>query len=395
MKNNFLFMIQMIASVVYDNRQVTLPENVDWKLIYTIASRHNIANLIAYAIEKNKFEIDKEIKALFVKKMHERVLVSEKQSVEINSILNLFEESGISYMPLKGVMLREMYPSFDMRFMADADVLIKIEDFKKANDIMLQSGYEFMGESDHEYNYIKKPFVHIELHKYLIPSYNEDLYSYFGDGWKLAKKVSNESSRFKLGVEDDFVYIFAHFAKHYRDAGVGIKQVLDLWLYLKHHNNIDMDYVENILRQLSIFDFYVHTSKMMKAWFDGGEFDFVTSKMTEFIINSGSFGTSQNSITAKAIRDYQNKDIKKAQKYRYVRMVFPDLKHMRALFPILEKAPVLMPVMWMWRLIRGALFKRKNIDKHIKQADGIDSNEMNSYINHMESVGLDIYNGRK
>ena len=68
--------------------------------------------------------------------------------------------------------------------MVDADVLVKTEQYPKIKNIMSSLGYCETKESDHEYIWDKKGFFHLELHKRLIPSNNEDYYSYYGDGWK-------------------------------------------------------------------------------------------------------------------------------------------------------------------------------------------------------------------
>ncbi len=96
---------------------------------------------------------------------------------------------------------------------------------------MNRLGYLPGVESNHEYVWDKKNMLHVELHKMLIPSYNKDYYAYFGDGWRLAKKY--DGSEFKMSDEDTFVYIFTHFAKHYRDAGIGIRHITDIYVYLK------------------------------------------------------------------------------------------------------------------------------------------------------------------
>ena len=327
--------------------------------------------------------------------MYERLAVSEKQNVEINKLMKAFEDNQIQYMPLKGVLLQELYPARDMRFMADFDVLINVNDYDKIEPILEDLGYEFDCESDHEYNFVKKPFIHVELHKHLIPSYDEDMYEHFGDGWELAHLSGESKYRYELTTEDNYLYIFTHFAKHYRDTGCGIRLLIDIWLYMKKYSDMDMDYIQNQLLALNLFEFHKNCERLIKAWFEDGEFDDITKHMTEFIVNSGTFGSRKNQISANTIRDYMDDDVSKAEKQKYIKLLFPDLKNMSITYPVLEKHSYLLPIFWLIRLVKAVLFKRKNIRYHRERTDIITDKNIEEYDNHMKAVGLDIYNGRK
>ena len=344
-------------------------------------------------LEKNNILDPSEIKKQFEKKIFERLTVSTNQNNELLKVFRLFEECNISYMPLKGIILQELYPEKDMRTMADADILIKNTQYDEVRKILSDLGYEFYSESDHEFNYIKKPYMHIELHKYLIPSYNEDLYQYFGDGWKKARLCNDNSSRYELSTEDNFIYLIAHFAKHYRDAGIGIKGVIDLWIYLEKYPNMNMDVIYLELEKLNLKTFFENLLKLIRAWFADGQMDEVASMMTLFIINSNTFGTMKNQMSAKSIRE--NKNIENAQKFKYLRSIFPNLAKMKLIFPILEKVPILLPFFWVFRVIRFVLFRRDRIEKNKQIIDSIDIDSISEYDNHMKMVGIDIYNGRK
>ncbi len=395
MKSDVIFMLKLIASVVSGNNLPKAHEDVNWERIFAISSLHNVENLVAYAVCRKEYQIPENIEALFLKKMYERVAIDHNQSIEIKRIMESFENENISYMPLKGILLKQLYPSTDMRFMSDADILIKSEEYEKIYDLMINSGYEFVCESDHEYNFIKKPFSHIELHKHLIPSYNEDMYEYFGDGWKLAKKISDNSSRYELGIEDNFIFIFAHFAKHYRDTGCGIKPLIDIWLYMKKYSNMDTEYVITQLKELNLNTFYENVSKLLNFWFEDGESDETIWQMTQFIIDSTTFGTKKNQVAATTIREYAGKDLKKAQKEKYLTLLFPPIEKMKINFPFLEKKPVLLPFCWLIRIFTGIIFRRKNIKHQKNRLENITQDNINNYKKHMQIVGLDIYNGRK
>lgn len=389
-----LFMLELIGAVVTNKKSPEAPQEVNWERILDISSMHNIANIIAYAVLSGNYNIAPEIKEKFLKSLYVRIAVSENQKAELEKISQAFQKGGIDHMPVKGEAIAKLYPSFDMRFMSDADILIRKEQIEKADKIMKELGYEFEIEGPIEYNYMKPPYVHIELHHCLIAPSSEDLYDYYKDSWRFAVK-SEAPFRYDMSLEDHFIYIFTHFTRHYRDAGAGVKSVIDIWLYKKAYPDMNWEYINEELEKVNMKAFFDNIMRLIKVWFEGEEMDSVSREMTKFIVSSGTYGTLKNRISANSVREFQGKDLSQVGKNKYLKLFFPEMSYMKTLFPILEKCPALILPLWIWRLIRGALFKRKNIEVHKRNADYTDSSSAQRYLEHMKAVGLDIYNGRK
>lgn len=220
------------------------------------------------------------------------------------------------------------------------------------------------------------------------------MYAYYGDGWKLAKRTSPEDCRFELSVEDHFIYLITHFAKHYRDAGAGIKSVIDIWLYKKKHTEMDMKYVKAQLKRLKLSNFADNVFRMAGVWFDDEKEDNLTSRMSAFVIKSTAFGTYENQVLAKTIREYQDKDIGKAVKYRYLDALFPKLEHMKQIYPVLNKMSVLLPVFWLIRIFQRTFWGEKTVSEYKRKVDILENDNIADFKKHIKEVGLDIYNGR-
>ena len=50
---------------------------------------------------------------------------------ELNNVCDVFTKEKLVHIPLKGSIIKNMYPSTDMRSMSDMDILIKREDEKE------------------------------------------------------------------------------------------------------------------------------------------------------------------------------------------------------------------------------------------------------------------------
>ena len=156
--------------------------------------------------------------------------------------------------------------------MADADVLISQAQREKIVPVMQALGFREAEESDHELNW-ESAALYMELHKRVVPTYDEDYYAYFGDGWEKAHHTSG--CRYDLSPEDAYIYLFTHFAKHYRDGGVGVRQALDLWVYRRANGQMDMEYIENELKTLHLDRFHANMVCLLGYWFQDEEGNFI------------------------------------------------------------------------------------------------------------------------
>ena len=228
--------------------------------------------------------------------------------------------------------------------------------------------------------------MQIELHKRLIPSYNKDYYSYFGDGWTLAKKKTGQ--KYQMTDEDQLIYLFTHFAKHYRDGGIGIRQMVDLWVYKKSSSSLDKAYLKNELTSLSLYDFYKNIFDTLSVWFENGKPNETTDLITETIFSSGAFGKHESHVLSEGVKLTTTSGGKNAKKKKIFHSIFLPYSSMCKKHSILKRVPVLLPIMWIVRWGEAIFFKRKNIDRTIEDLKLMDNQSINEQKNNLERVGL-------
>ena len=393
MNENLQFIFKTIAAVVSKGKLPELPKGIDWNLVYTICIKHNIANMFAYALSDAEFSnIPENIKMAFLKQLQLDVMLDARQNSEMKLISDKFDELNLDYMPMKGIIIKNIYPTSDMRRMSDIDILTRIgmeEEYKK---VMLDLGYEFIRNKTNEYVF-KKSVISIELHRYLITPGNDDLFSYYDTGWKFAKKIG--ACRHQMSAEDEFIYLITHFVKHYRNAGCGIKPLIDIWVY-KNNSELDMEYINEQLQKMNLSEFAENLFRLIKVWFEGEAADETMLEMTKFIVLSGEYGTSENSSAAKSLRDKHDKGGKEEGRIKlWLKIIFLNKKGMASKYPILNKLPFLLPFLWVYRVFDVVLFKRGRIKHQNQNVNNRFGENVSRYDEHMKMVGLDINNGRK
>ena len=314
---------------------------------------------------------------------------SEEQMQAIGRIYAAFDANKIDYLPVKGCNMKPLYPKPELRVMGDADILIRMEQYSQIVPIMESLGFEATQESDHEYIWRSKE-LYLELHKRLIPSYNEDFYSYFGDGWRLAK--IQEGCRYKMLPEDEFIYLFTHFAKHYRDGGIGCRQVVDLWIFRRAFPKLDEAYIKQELEKLQLFRFYQNICRLIEVWVQDGQADETTDFISDFIFQSGTGGTAHSHVLSSEVKNKKIAGSAKGGKLRTVcSVVFPTALSMQKEFPVLKSAPYLRPVLWPVHWGKTILFRRDAIQKRLNQWNGASAEEITTYEQALNYVGLDFH----
>ena len=262
-------------------------------------------------------------------------------------VTKAFSDAGIEYRPLKGIKTKDLYPNKFMRHMSDVDILIHEEDYvDKIKPIMLSLGWSEGYESDHELHWHKSNLT-IELHKRIIPSYNKDYYNVIGDGWEWFEGHT------------DCEYNFIHFAKHYRDAGVGIGHLVEMEICRG-----DMD-----LSDIGLEEFKNNINKTLDNWFNGGEPDEKTELITDVIFSSGEYSTEasrKSSADIKLVNAAGGSRLIAALKSK-LGMLFLPWYCWKDQFPILNNAPYLLPVFFVWRIIRTPFRRsaRENLTRKI------------------------------
>lgn len=365
-----------------------LPEDFDLEQAKGLISRHQIQNLIYYGAVNcgvdPKSALMRELFSATCRYMY----IDERQRWELEKLQTVFQENGIDYMPLKGMLMKSLYPRTDMRIMGDADILIRLEQYDKIKPLLSDLGFTEKLESDHELVWTKQN-LYLELHKWVIPSYNKDYAAYFGDGWRLAKPCAEIPCCYKMSDEDQMIYLFTHFAKHYRDGGIGIRHLTDLYVYRKAKPQLNEGYIENELKILQLDVFYKNICATLNAVFENGPESDITRMIKTVILNSGLYGTETEHVLASVVREKANgSTTKQVRRKQWLQLVFPPCSVMQIKYPVLKRAGFLLPVMWIVRAFSALWNRPYKVRRQRKRLKLMSADRVDNYEQALRTVGL-------
>lgn len=358
-QNVAAYTIKLAAAAVNSSPAPEKPDGITWDAVIDFAKKQTVLNLISYACETVKNKPEGDTLKYLREFRKQKIVVEAEQEIEAEDVMDRLEEMGVRHMPLKGYIVKNLYPSPDMRTMGDIDLLIDADMMQNVFDEFLPDGFRFLGDGDLHSN-LARGNAHFEFHRSLVNASYKNLTAYFGDGFARAVRTDGYSYRYELSREDMYIFLLAHLAKHYRYGGTGIRTVLDLYVYRKAVPDLDMDYIYRETEKIGIDKFQRKAEKIADDWF-GGSFDGTFDSVSGYIISGGVYGKQGRNLVNEMINSNDSMALGKFKSL--LSMVFPNYQLMSEWFPVLKKYKFLLPVFWIVRWFKSLTNKNGNLKK--------------------------------
>ena len=337
--------LELVRSAMCSTLPKLDPAKVNWKGVFQLAHAHQLGVMIAYPVLELVNDPASGVFRLGMQAIGSGLAQQQAQSRLLEQMRLSFDALGIPFLPLKGSLLRPMYPKPEMRTMCDLDLLLHKEDLERAGKWLLEQGFEQEDGFDHDVPYTKKPYLHVELRYCLFSqSTSTALSRFFESVWQHAYPVEEGSWEYRLPPEWFAAYLTAHFAKHVAEGGSGVRSVLDLWLFVQKVP-MEEEKLFSLLDQLHLSDFYRRMLELGKCWMEGTPCPETLKPVQDYLLQSGVYGTIQQRVLIKSTES--NSKVK-----HLLLRFFPPLTQMRYHFPVLQRWPVLLPFCYVGRWIR-------------------------------------------
>ncbi len=384
MNKTYRSIFMLIKSALTGEKSV-LPNNVDWPMLIKIAYTHNIIPLLFYGLNVCGIETPYN-ENLFV--FTGKNIITEQQQLEaLSQITNSFSNAKIDHAFLKGIKTKTIYPKSEMRIMSDLDILIKEAQYGQIKPLMKKMGFKKTFEDDNVFVWERGSVV-VELHVTFVSKTKKDLYEYFGECWSQFSPSKESPFCYELSIEDELIYMVAHLVKHYRFRGVGLRHFIDVYMFNKTYGNLNQKYIEAQLKKLGFYKFYLNIISTVDCWFNNKPLSEVQEIITTRVLKSGSFGTVESYNIASASTAVQKSGgIGKAKVKEVIKTIFLPLLEMKRRFPVLQKAPILLPFMWIVRWFL-AIFRPTTIKFNLQRLKKINNKDVLEHNQNLKTVGL-------
>ncbi len=377
------FFLKLLKSYIC-REHVSYDDNADWNKILRLAEIHSVQAILFIAV--NRLEKKPPIYDQLRKYGFSAMQTAALQEIGVREIIKAFHENQIEHTFVKGYVLRNYYPDKKVRSMGDIDILINVYDREKCHNVMLALGFHYEEADYNQYVWsYEKGVLHVEVHTALVYEnlfHDYDYISYFREKVRNRKNIGG--STYALSVEDHFIFLMVHIARHFYNAGIGVRMILDIVVYLQTFGRtMDISYIKNELKRIQLGDFSNIIFYICKKYFNS-EIDCVPvpeddlDLIMDYIISHGVFGYYE--------KDYMGirykRDGKRGPRL-LLEKIFPSAEFLSKNYPWFRSGKkYMLPYAW----IRRWIYNLTNESKRSKIKNKLSSvlNDDDDVIHHMK-----------
>ena len=141
-KSNEILAKKLTHLLLNNEQQLNLLSYLEWDVLLRSAIKHGVAPLV-YQRVKNLDNIPKDILAGFSQAYYGNILRNARYYEELAKIIKQFQDNDIEVIVLKGAYLaKTVYESDALRFIGDMDLMVKVADLAKTQNLLLKLGYK-------------------------------------------------------------------------------------------------------------------------------------------------------------------------------------------------------------------------------------------------------------
>lgn len=355
-------------------------EKIEIPSLVALAKRHDVAPMLAVSLIENKL-VGEDSRGASAE-IAAAVYRFEQLKLELECVSSIFEKEKIPHIPLKGAVLRNYYKKPYLRTSCDLDILVRKEDFERACDTLLSSGYSIKSRSAHDVTLIGDLEQNLELHFDLVEEGRaNNSTEILSTVWDSVTRKSD--SRYCYDMSDAFFYLYhvAHMAKHFEEGGCGVRPVIDLWI-LDRIDSADALGREELLSRANLLVFANALRKLGRVWLDGEVADELSLKIQDFILRGGTYGATESRV---ALR----KRTRGGKLGYMLSRAFIPYSKLKGYYPILEKHRWLTPFMQVrrWFMIFNPSVA-KMAKSELNANANMDNNKANELKQLLKNIGI-------
>lgn len=382
------YIIELLKCSVTEEIPSVPPENIDWDQVFFIARKHRICSTLYFGIQKLPKSCQQFIGHFdqYVLAYKKTLVLDANRTYELENLKQDFETNGIDYILLKGSITKHLYPDTSMRVMSDIDVFYRNASTDVIVSILSKNGFQITKREPKEVAFFKTiNEIKVEMQTQLIDEGYELWFEYLKNIWNKCIQTGN-THEYKMTDEDFYIYHILHMAKHFKNGGIGLIHVLDVWILINTYSNMNYEYVKHELQYLGLDIFENNLRMLVNNWFGNYEPDQDTTVTLEllgtYLFSGGAFGLkSQREVNAVVERNDKN--------FSWRKKIFPNMNIMIDYYgSTIKKHPYLLPLYWIRLNFKRLFIDRKKLKNNINLINSISNQQVEDTRELMKRCGL-------
>lgn len=369
-------LLKILSSALFQS-EYQLNERFDYNKVLTEANAQSVLGLV-YPIVKSATGLRPEWQEQFF------VTVMQNAAIETGhaEIHRLLTAEKLPYVTIKGCASASYYPEPNLRCMGDVDFLVKESDYERAQTLLLENGFTSAHEDSSErHKSFSNNNLLYELHIRVggIPK---------GAIGELCKKklsgmmdseiiLSTDSGDFYVpNVYHHGLVILLHAVGHITSTGIGLRHVCDWAVFVNSMTEERFLHLfQSDLEEIGLWKFTKILTALCSVYLGMPEMQFskgidksLLENMIEDILSGGNFGKKDKD------RYHGSMLMSSDKNTGMVKNIFHTLNNRaKKRMPVIEKAPVLLPVGWVYVGINHLVMIAKGERPKVKLKRTIDN----------------------
>ena len=356
--------------------------NGDFERLLVIARAHNMTNILWYALRGNR-NVPTEILTELQSRHNTILFRCANQKMVCNELENMMSSARIRHIFLKGADVAQLYPTEDMREMADIDVYADLDSHEKIKESMIQMGYNFDGHKGHHDVFHRGPLIAVEVHESVLDHHRDTgLDEYFASPWQLAQ---GDNFDYHFDVSDNYIFLMGHLFGHFHQGGVSVRSIADMALYMKKYKDeLDWVKINSVFERYNLNEVMNNLKALAFHWFGDEPGSKLLDEMGKYIFESGGYdGRTANMVMYLANEDGDNSFAAAVR-----RKLFISSSEMRRRSKAVDRFPVLLPVAYVVRALKIIFTQFRELRSWMHGVKSADSEAVKNYKEMMRRFGV-------
>ena len=159
-------------------------------------------------------------------------------------------------------------------------------------------------------------------------------------------------------------------------------------MYGKEKEELNWDYVKEELKKLHLSQFEYWMRQLSEVWFGTEKTTPLYDELTEFIVDSGTYGTIKNYHASHVVElGGKNQNLSVGKIRSKLEIIFLPYEGMQEQYLYLEKFPFLLPVAWIQRIFRTIVWRKDKITSTL-QSTNIEQDRLEKVKKVMDALEL-------
>lgn len=356
--------LSILEAVIHEDTY-SLSKEIDVNQLMEEAKEHDVRGLI-YRILKNQQSMESYKRDIIFQS-----LTQSRYFQQTLDVIDQLQQKGIKVVLLKGAVLKDLYPSPDLRTMGDVDLLVPEEQLPLVQTYLTELGYIKMKSHSEKHDVYEGDGFQIEVHWALLNASRQKGGALFEQElWTKLKPVHLLGKEFlTLSDEDFLIHLVVHAAGHFQLSGFGVRQLCDLTLWIEKKEDWDWDSTKCRLQELECYSFFVYCLEACRRYLGLNISGLIT-------VDEICFSTFMNQILESGVHGKRDERKQFGHYFAYgkhkkntfiiwIQCLFPSVSDLPLRYSYAKKHSYLLPIAWIHRFFRVIFHPMYNANQKV------------------------------